>query len=58
MAFGDFRRGYTIVDRTGMSIIRDEYTLKKLAKVEFTMNRWNTGAVTLSDAIKLLKCSS
>jgi HK97 family phage major capsid protein len=55
VAFGDFRRGYTIVDRTGMSIIRDNVTRKKKAIVEFTMNRWNTGRVTLPEAIKLLQ---
>lgn len=55
IAFGDFRRGYTIVDRTGMSVVRDEVTQKKKAIVEFTMNRWNTGQVTLPEAIKLLK---
>lgn len=55
VAFGDFRRGYTIVDRTGMSVVRDEFTLKKRAIVEFTMNRWNTGQVTLEEPIKLLK---
>ena len=58
IAFGDFRRGYTIVDRTGMSIIRDEFTLKKKGIVEFTMNRWNTGQVTLTEAIKLLKITA
>ena len=55
IAFGDFRRGYTIIDRTGMSVVRDELTLKKKAIVEFTFNRWNTGQVTLSEAIKVLK---
>jgi HK97 family phage major capsid protein len=55
LAFGDFRRGYTIVDRTGMSVVRDEFTLKKKAIVEFTMNRWNTGIVTLPEAIKVTK---
>jgi HK97 family phage major capsid protein len=55
VAFGDFRRGYTIVDRTGMSVVRDEVTQKKKAIVEFTMNRWNTGLVTLPEAIKVLK---
>jgi HK97 family phage major capsid protein len=54
IAFGDFRRGYTIIDRTGLSVVRDEVTQKKLAIVEFTMNRWNTGQVTLPEAIKLL----
>jgi len=58
IAFGDFRRGYTIVDRTGISVIRDEFTLKKKAIVEFTLNRWNTGRVTLPEAIKLLQITA
>ncbi len=55
IAFGDFRRGYTIVDRTGMSIIRDDVTRKRNAIVEFTMHRWNTGQVTLVEPLKLLQ---
>lgn len=55
VAFGDFARGYTIVDRTGMSVVRDEFTQKKLAIVEFTLNRWNTGQVVVPEAIKLLQ---
>lgn len=55
LAFGDFFRGYTIVDRTGMEIIRDNFTLKKKAIIEFTMHRYTTGQVTLPEAIKLLK---
>jgi HK97 family phage major capsid protein len=55
MAFGDFRRGYTIVDRTGMTVVRDEFSEKRKGIVEFTMNRWNTGQVTLAEPIKLLK---
>lgn len=55
IAFGDFRRGYTIIDRTGMSVIRDEVTRKKNGIVEFTMHRWNTGQVTLAEPIKLLR---
>ena len=58
IAFGDFRRGYTITDRTGMTVVRDEFTLKKRAIVEFTMNKWNTGQVTVDEAIKLLKVSA
>ncbi len=54
VAFGDFLRGYTIVDRTGLAIVRDELTLKKKAIVEFTFHRWNTGRVTLPEALKLL----
>ena len=58
VAFGDFRRGYTIVDRTGTSIIRDEFSQKRKAIVEFTLNRWNTGRVTLPEAIKLLQITA
>lgn len=58
VAFGDFRRAYTIVDRTGLAVIRDDVTLKKQAIVEFTMHRWNTGQVTLTEPIKLLQCDS
>jgi HK97 family phage major capsid protein len=54
VAFGDFLRGYTIVDRTGISVVRDEFTAKRKAIVEFTINRWNTGQVTLAEAIKTL----
>ena len=58
VAFGDFMRGYTIVDRTGLSVVRDEFTQKKKAIVEFTLNRWNTGQVTLPEAIKILTTAS
>jgi HK97 family phage major capsid protein len=58
LAYGDFRRGYTIVDRVGLSVIRDEFTLKKKAIIEFTMNRWVTGLVNLPEAIKLLKLTA
>jgi HK97 family phage major capsid protein len=55
IAFGDFARGYTIIDRTGLAVIRDEVTQKRKAIVEFTLQRWNTGQVTLPEAIKLLQ---
>lgn len=58
VAFGDFRRAYTIVDRTGLSVIRDDVTQKKAAVVEFTLHRWNTGQVTLTEPIRLLKCGA
>jgi len=57
IAFGDFQRGYTIIDRTGISVIRDELTQKKRARVEFTINRWTYGQVTLPEAIKVLQIS-
>lgn len=55
VAFGDFLRGYTIVDRTGMAVIRDDVSSKRQAIVEFTLMRWNTGQVVLPEAIKTLK---
>lgn len=54
VAFGDFLRGYTIVDRTGLSVVRDEFTQKKKSIVEFTMNRWLTGQVVVPEAIKII----
>jgi HK97 family phage major capsid protein len=55
MVFGDFRAGYSIVDRTGVSVVRDEVSQKRRAIVEFTWLRWVTGQVVLPEAIKLLQ---
>ncbi len=58
IAFADLRGGYTITDRTGMVIIRDELTQASIAQVIFTLMRWNTGKVTLPEAIKILKLAA
>ena len=55
VVFADFMRGYTIIDRTGMEIIRDEVTRKKQAIIELTFHRWNTGQVVLPEAFVLLQ---
>ncbi len=55
LAFGDFRRGYEIFDRTGTMMIRDIYTQKRRAIVELTFMRWNTGRVIIPEAITMLK---
>ena len=55
VAYGDFMRGYVIVDRTGLSVIRDQYSSKRQAIVEFTLNRWLTGQVVLPEAITALE---
>lgn len=55
---GDFRRGYTITDRTSMEVIRDELTLASTASIKFTFLRWNTGQVTLPEAITLIKIAA
>ena len=53
VAFGNWRRGYTIVDRIGMSMLRDPYTDK--GNVLFYGTKRVGGAVIDSDAIKILK---
>ena len=55
LAYGDFRRGYEIYDRTGTMMIRDVYTKKKQAIIELTFMRWNTGRVIIPEAITALK---
>jgi len=53
IAFGDFRAGYTIVDRQGIRVLRDPYTQKPFVKF-YTTKRVG-GDVTDFDAIKLMK---
>ncbi len=55
IAFGDFRRGYLIVDRQGLQILRDPYTAKPY--VLFYTTKRVGGGVQDFDAIKLLKFS-
>jgi HK97 family phage major capsid protein len=52
VAYGDFREGYTIVDRIGIRILRDPYTSKGFVKF-YTTKRVG-GAVTNYQAIKRL----
>lgn len=56
VAFGDFMRGYLIVDRRGISVLRDPYTTKGYIKL-YTRKRVG-GDVWDFDAIKLLKFAS
>ncbi|MBK1638723.1 phage major capsid protein [Rhodothalassium salexigens DSM 2132] len=53
IAFGNFRRGYTITDRLGTRVLRDPYTNKPF--VHFYTTKRVGGAVTDSEAIKLLR---
>lgn len=53
MAFGDFRQGYQIVDRAGISILRDPYTAKPYVRF-YTTKRVGGGVVDF-DAIKLVR---
>ncbi|WP_323014405.1 phage major capsid protein [Devosia sp.] len=53
IAFGDFRRGYLIVDRQGVSVLRDPFSSKPY--VLFYTTKRVGGGVADYDAIKLLK---
>ena len=53
IAFGDFRRGYLIVDRAGLSVLRDPYSAKPY--VLFYVTKRVGGGVADFDAIKLMK---
>lgn len=56
IAFGNWRRGYTIADRSGVEILRDPYTKKGF--VQFYVRKRVGGTVRNSDAIKLLKVAT
>jgi HK97 family phage major capsid protein len=53
VAFGNFKRGYTVVDRVGTRMLRDPYTNKPY--VGFYTTKRLGGGVVNSEAIKLVK---
>jgi HK97 family phage major capsid protein len=53
IAFGDFGRGYLVVDRAGVSVLRDPYTAKPY--VLFYTTKRVGGGVQDFDAIKVMK---
>ena len=56
VAFGDFQRGYLVVDRIGIRVLRDPYTAKPY--VLFYTTKRVGGGVQDFEAIKLLKFSA
>ncbi len=56
IAFGDFRRGYLVVDRAGIRILRDPYSAKPY--VLFYTTKRVGGGVQDFAAIKLMKCAA
>lgn len=56
IAFGDFRRGYLIVDRVGVRVLRDPFSAKPY--VLFYTTKRVGGGVQDFDAVKLLKFSA
>lgn len=55
VAFGDFRRGYLVVDRQGVNVLRDPYSAKPY--VLFYTTKRVGGGIADYDALKLLKFS-
>ncbi len=53
LAFGDFQRGYLVVDRAGIRVLRDPYSAKPY--VLFYTTKRVGGGVQDFDAIKLMK---
>ncbi len=53
LAFGDFRRGYLVVDRAGVRVLRDPYSAKPY--VLFYTTKRVGGGVQDYDAIKLVR---
>jgi HK97 family phage major capsid protein len=56
VAFGDFRRGYLIVDRQGVNVLRDPFSAKPY--VLFYTTKRVGGGVQDFDAIKLIKVAA
>jgi len=56
IAYGDFRAGYTIVDKAGTAILRDPYTTP--GQIKYRVTKRTGGAVTDFDAIKIQKIAS
>ena len=52
--FGDFRRGYMIVDRVAMSVLRDGYTQAAAGNVRYLARRRVGGEVVLPEAMTVL----
>ncbi len=55
VVYADFLRGYVIVDRTGLAVIRDEVTQALNNIVLLTFHKYNTGQIVLEEAFHYLK---
>jgi HK97 family phage major capsid protein len=58
VAFGDFRRGYAIVDRIALSILRDPYTQANTGSIRYIARKRVGGQVVLAEAIRKQKVSA
>ncbi len=58
VAFGDFRRGYMLIDRVMVSVLRDPYTQGTSGMIRFIARKRVGGQVVNTEAIKLQKIST
>jgi HK97 family phage major capsid protein len=58
IAFGDWKRAYTLTERIDMAITRDPLTLANVGQVKFFARRRVGGQVVLGEALRLLKCAT
>lgn len=58
IAFGDWKKAFTLVDRIDMVITRDPFTLANVGQVKFNARRRMGGQIVLGEALRLLKCST
>lgn len=58
IAYGDFMRAYTMVDRINMVLLRDPYTQATSGNVRILVYRRLGGQVVLAEAIRKLKCAA
>ena len=56
LAFGDFRRGYTVVDRLGITTLRDPFSAKPF--IEFYSRKRVGGDVSDFEAFALVEVSA
>ena len=58
IVFGDFNQAYTIVDRVGLSVQRDNFTQATAGNVRYVARRRVGGQVVLAEAIRKQKVSA
>ncbi len=56
--YGDFRRGYMIVDRIALSVLRDPYSQASTGNVRYIARRRVGGEVVMAEAMRVLKHST
>lgn len=58
VAYGDWKRAYTLVDRLDISVLRDPYTASEYGQVVFNWRRRLGGAVRLGEAYAVLEVAA